>query len=109
MNISNRKLITIECPKCGRQYLPSEIYLPNSFLGKPSEIAKTSAGKIDVFDGLSMNLKEEYICDGCGCNFEVVANVNFRSFEKNPKKTFSTVYTTPIEVKKIALFEGNAE
>ena len=32
MSINTSK-ITIECPKCGREYLPGEICLPKHFLG----------------------------------------------------------------------------
>jgi uncharacterized OB-fold protein len=31
----NEKFEKIVCPKCGREYLPVEIYYPNSFFGKP--------------------------------------------------------------------------
>lgn len=31
----DKKLELIICPKCGREYLPAEIYYPNEFLGKP--------------------------------------------------------------------------
>ena len=47
---NKRKLITIECPVCNTSYLPAEIFLPNSFLGKPYDIEKTSTGKIDMFE-----------------------------------------------------------
>jgi uncharacterized OB-fold protein len=26
-------IIAIECPKCGKEFLPGEIYLPKHFLG----------------------------------------------------------------------------
>ena len=31
----NEKLEKIICPKCGREYLPAEIYYPNFFFGRP--------------------------------------------------------------------------
>ena len=102
----NKKLVTIECPRCGCSYLPAEIYLPNSFLGKPSEIEKTHTGKIDVFDGMSMNTVEEYVCDRCGTKFRVVAHVNFKSFEVDDSKKFNSTYVTPLHTQKISLFEG---
>ena len=103
---SKKKLITIECPVCGCSYLPAEIYLPNSFLGKPYDIEKTHTGKIDIFDGTSMNLNEEYVCDKCGTRFRIVANVNFKTYEVDSKKQFNNTYVSPLHTQKISLFEG---
>lgn len=102
----NKKLITIECPKCGCSYLPAEIYLPNSFLGRPYDIEKTPTGKIDVFDGSTMDTVEEYVCDYCDTHFRVVANVSFKTYEIDDKKKFSNTYVSPLHTKKISLFEG---
>ena len=37
---------TIRCPHCGCEYLPAEIYLPNDFLGYPTNIIKDEKGEI---------------------------------------------------------------
>ena len=43
MNIRERKKdIVITCPHCGREYLPAEIYVPDAFFGKPSDIEKNT-------------------------------------------------------------------
>ena len=102
-----KRLVTIECPKCGRQYLPAEIYIPNAFFGKPSEIERTNTGKIEMFDGTSLDPVEEYVCDTCNTKFKVVATIGFKSSEVDPKKSFNSVYSTQIHTKKISLFEGN--
>ena len=35
------KLNIIICPNCGAEYLPAEIFLPDSFLGRPGVVDKT--------------------------------------------------------------------
>ena len=42
----NKKIITIECPYCGAEYLPAEIIVPNSFFGKPTNIERDFNHKI---------------------------------------------------------------
>lgn len=105
-NSNKKKVVTICCPQCGTEYLPAEIYLPNEFLGRPSDIEKTYTGKIDVFDGTSMNPVEEYTCDKCGKKFRVVANINFKTYGIDEKVKFNNTYVSPIHHKKISLFEG---
>lgn len=103
--MKNPKLETIVCPCCGREYLPAEIYLPNSFLGKPSHIIKKSDGKIDTFAGQSMDLQETYVCDKCLKPFKVTAKVQFRA-EYMPSVDFNSDYTTKLTEEKLHLFEG---
>lgn len=66
----------IRC-QCGAEYLPAEIYYPNSFLGRPHNIHKTISGKIDWFDGQSCDTNEEFTCEYCGRKFNVHANLSF--------------------------------
>lgn len=101
-----KKLLTIDCPVCGCEYLPAEIYIPQNFIGKPYNIEKTLNGKVDVFDGMSIDPTEEYICDNCGTKFKVTAKVSFQTQEVNKKKQFNSVYSTPLQTQKIELFEG---
>lgn len=68
---------TIRCPKCGREYLPCEIYLPDEFLGKSYTISRDEEGCIDYISGTNMGLSEEYCCDECGTHFLVSAEVEF--------------------------------
>ena len=67
----------IKCPVCGQEYLPSEIYMPDAFLGKPTEVIKTTAGKIDFYFGQKMDPNEEYICDNCATRLRIHANISF--------------------------------
>lgn len=92
---NNNKQQIITCPKCGTEYLPAEIYYPNSFLGHPTDITKTTLGKIDIYDGLSMNLNEEYMCDCCGTRFKVEAKVSFKT-KLDETKNFNEDYSEPL-------------
>ena len=95
------KLEVIICPYCGREYLPSEIYIPNSFIGNVKSIIRTNAGKIDTFFGNSMDLKEEYTCDKCDGKFDVTARVSF--FTKK-KESFNEEFSSKLN-KKIIMKE----
>lgn len=99
-----KKLITISCPVCGMQYLPAEIFIPDNFVGKPSNIEKTISGKVDLFDGTTMDLQEDYTCDRCNSRFKVIANVSFRSVEYDGKNKFEETYSHPI-TQRVSLFE----
>ena len=59
------KIDKIKCPNCGAEYLPSEIFYPNDFLGKPNHIYKTVDGEILDIDGPAQKFNEEFICDYC--------------------------------------------
>lgn len=72
--------ILIKCPHCNAEYLPAEIYYPDEFLGKPTNINKIhNTGKLDYYGGKSMNVQEEYVCDYCGTRFYVEALVQFKT------------------------------
>ena len=104
-----RKDVVITCPICGREYLPAEIFVPNSFFGKPTNIDRFTNGEIEVYDGSSMDTAEEYTCDNCGETFVVNADIHFKVTKKDDqhlKEEFiSQIYPT-----RISLFEeDNAE
>jgi rubredoxin len=69
----------IKCPNCGYEYLPAEIYYPDSLLGKPSDITRTPEGKIDFYTGSTMDLTETFECPHCGCYFSVSGDINFNT------------------------------
>ena len=98
----SKKLEVIICPHCGREYLPSEIYLPNSFLGKANTVIRDIYGHIDTFFGKSMDLKETYVCDKCNKKFSVFAKVTFKTDIVTDE--FNEEYTSRIN-KKISFLE----
>ncbi|MBO7696686.1 MAG: hypothetical protein J6T10_29000 [Methanobrevibacter sp.] len=93
--MKNKKATSIFCPQCGREYLPCEIYLPDSFLGKSKNIMRYTDGTIEAFFGKSMDLKESYVCDKCGSEFEVSAKVTFKTFPKQDNR-FREEYITKL-------------
>lgn len=68
----HRELI-IRCPECGTEYLPSEIFYPKYFFGKPLDIYKDEKGQILGINGTEMDTVETYICDKCNHEFTVEA------------------------------------
>ena len=96
----------ITCPVCGQEYLPAEIFIPSAFFGHPEDIDRTNEGKIEAYDGTTMDLTETYVCDKCGAELEVEALVKFKVQEKN-KPVFDEEYSSPLYASKISLFEGD--
>lgn len=89
--------IRIVCPNCGREYTASEIFLPNSFLGKTKTVIRDEDNKIITgVVGEEMDLHEEYVCDACGKAFEVDAAVEFKTELKN-KEDFEEVYVSSLD------------
>ena len=95
---------TIICPKCGKEYLPGEIYLPKHFLGQPETIIRNSQGQIEDYDGIPMDLEEDFICD-CGAHFHVTASMSFK-VKDLPKYDMSKNYRTSLFEDKIFLDEN---
>lgn len=85
----------LKCPKCGREYLPAEIYIPEVFFGKPDYV-HVENGKIVNFSGTDMNLEETYCCDDCDTTFIVTSKISFRT-EVDNYNNFDSDYTTYIE------------
>ena len=73
------KKTTIRCPHCGYEYLPAEIYYPDTFLGYPKNIIRDNDGNILGFNGDDMNTSESFICIGCDKPFNVDASVTFKT------------------------------
>lgn len=108
MLIDHLKFKTIKCPKCGQEYLPAEIFYPNTFLGEPKDVVRTPDGKIDFFEGTTMNLEETYCCDNCEAPLKIKANVSFECVvekEKDFTEDYSSViYSDRIKLKEQDLF-----
>ena len=90
-----RKFEIIECPKCGYEYLPAEIFVPRAFFGRPENIERNDAGKLISYEGSSVDLFEKYICDNCGTEFRVVAKLQLTASEKFPD-SFDDDYFTKL-------------
>lgn len=74
-----QQLILINCPNCGAEYLPAELFLPFNYFNKPFFIEKDENGKIiHQIDG-ELNLQETYICDHCNKKFEIDSKIFFET------------------------------
>lgn len=71
------KVKKIVCPNCGWEYLPNEIFYPDEAFGDANSIVRDEKGKIQIFEGDSLSLKEEFTCEHCGCHFETEGEINF--------------------------------
>ena len=89
------KLNVIKCPKCGKEYLPAEIFVPKSFFGSPQFIERNVDGTIRNHSGQDMDLNEVFTCDSCETTFDVKAILNFET-SINVKHDFSEDYTSSI-------------
>ena len=94
-------MIKIECPNCGTQYLPGELFLPKHFLGQPTDIQRDENGKILSYSGIDQDLKEEYLCDKCNKKMLITANIKFNvTLEDDGEE-----HTTVIKKSKLSLPE----
>lgn len=92
----NKKNKYIVCPNCGMEYLPCEIFIPNYFIGKCTNIKRDYSGKLVEYDGQNMQLTEKYVCDKCNKPFNISALVNFVT-RPNKLEDFTEDYSTPLK------------
>ena len=69
----------IKCPVCGAEYLPEEIFYPDSVFNKNLKVVRDEEGKIVFFNkNESFNLEEEFECEHCGTLFRVKGDTKFK-------------------------------
>lgn len=102
--MKNKNFTVIKCPKCGYEYLPAEIFLPDVLLGKPNDILRDEKGRIEYFGGESISLQEEFTCENCDVHFKVNADISFKC-EYDSKIDFDEDYETTIYKNRIKLEE----
>lgn len=91
----------IICPKCHREYLPAEIFIPRYVFGTPKEIIRDVYGQILEYEGSTMDLQESYVCDSCNTTFTINAKVSFTT-NLDTVGNFEDPYITTL--KKTELF-----
>ena len=99
-----RKFELIECPNCGYEYLPAEIYIPKSFVGTPKYIVRNECGKIESFENISMDTQEIYTCDKCNTSFKINAKLVFTT-EEDKLENFDSEYSSPLQKNVLFLEE----
>ena len=90
-----KRFETVKCPKCGMEYLPAEVFIPDAFVGKPSNIVKDEEGSIVSFSGKTMSTEEEYTCDRCGVTFTISSKISF-SCDYDDRCDFDEEYVSKI-------------
>lgn len=85
----------LTCPKCGKEYLPAEIFIPSYFIGRVRYIERDERNKIVSIVGDNMDLSETFICDNCSCLFHVNTEVSFTVVE-DKVGNFDEEYTTKL-------------
>lgn len=84
----------ITCPHCGWQYLASEIFYPNDFLGKPDSVVRDALGKIiyeDYWEDEEPCFTEHYECDNCNKPFVIDAIITYKAKPESEENDFSDV------------------
>lgn len=85
----------VVCPYCGYEYHPSEIFFPQSVLGRYSAIERNADGTIENIIGDSTDLKETYECDNCNKFFDVTMKMEFECTKKDDID-FDSEYSVPL-------------
>lgn len=98
-------LDTIKCPKCGAEYLPVELFIPNAFFGRPTEIEKDEHGQIvNIIGSTAQTTMDKYICDYCNTPFKVNTKVHFSAKILNDLN-FEEDYSTNLKGQTMILKE----
>jgi DNA-directed RNA polymerase subunit RPC12/RpoP len=99
-----RKFEIIECPHCGYQYLPAEIFVPKNFVGTPFGIERNYNGTIMEYEGESVDLFDTYTCDNCDKLFRVSAKMNFTT-SIDEVEPFEEEYISPLNKSQLFIEE----
>lgn len=91
----NKKEVKVCCPKCGCEYLPGEIYVPDRLVGQPKDIERTPDGKILLHDGTDQDIEETFVCEKCGKPFKVIAHMFFETVYEAKRDVLES-YTEPL-------------
>lgn len=98
------KHVIIKCPKCGYEYLASEIFYPEGILGNSTDIVRDEKGKIIFLNsGEEPEVEEKWECEHCGCEFKAKLNIKGETIYDN-LYDFSEDYNICTEDDKESLF-----
>lgn len=76
-NDGTKEYAKIRCPYCGTEFLPSEIYLRDYYLGKANSVERDEKNKVINSQGINQDMDEEFKCDFCDKKFVVEGFVNY--------------------------------
>lgn len=86
----------IECPNCGAEYAPQEIFIMNTFNNK--NIVKDENGKI--LDDMDYDNEESYKCDYCNQTFFINMNIDFEVHETKLKEHVTKLHKPALFLKE---------
>ena len=99
-----KKVNIIKCPKCGAEYLPPEIFIPNAFFGKLDEVERYADYTIKRYYGKPMDTTEHYRCDQCDTPLKITTKLQF-NVEEDAKYNFNEDYVSSLRNKSLFLKE----
>lgn len=99
-----KKLELITCPKCGCEYFPAEIFIPQSIIGTVKNIKRDQNNKIISYEGVPFDNIETFECNVCNCTFKAIARMSYTS-EYRDELSFNEDYVTPIVKRKVFMKE----
>lgn len=73
-----KDLPIIKCPVCGAEYTPAEVFMPDSFFGKQTDIFRSMDGQIEFYDGTDPDLTETFTCEHCNTDLSIEAKLSFK-------------------------------
>lgn len=97
MDQNQKKWPTIKCPHCGYEYTISDIFMPDSFVGRPDSVVRDALGKILYLEyegGNEPCQSEQYYCDGCDKPFIVEPVLTFKIKKEAEELDFSETYAS---------------
>lgn len=97
-----KELVVVKCPICGQEYLPSEIFMPESVFGKQYDITKDESGCIKFYLGDDPDYEEIYVCDSCGSKLKINMKMTFDVEQIDNEEDYETKINKP---KKLNLKE----
>ena len=85
-------IVRIRCPHCNAEYIPEEIFYPNSVFNKNIKVIRDEVGKIVLIEGeYSFDLNESFECECCGEVFSVLGEAKFSTSLKEDKFEEETI------------------
>ena len=95
-----QKIEIINCPYCNREYLPSEIFIPNAFFGRPYYIERDVEGKIIDIKGSTQDLIETFTCENCNKEFKIETKLSFKSIPNDFEEEYERRTTLGLKLKE---------
>ena len=90
----------IKCPHCGKEYVPSEIFMPGELTGKASQVIRDPLGRIiytEYEEDWEPAQTEHFVCDDCGKGFTVEPVIVYKVKKEVEELDFSDTSTSLLD------------